>query len=384
MKRLIAITITAVMLMFPAQTLADSKGPLSYERAVSLLKLNNGTLKKLQRAENDAYKQYQTNLLDAGNIDVNGFTTTFGGKEYYINYDAETRLGMTKMKELVPEQMKFAWEAAQAQRLITQNTLQTSLRDIFLGLYSAQNDLQLKQKKLALATEVNKQDNLKLKKGMITELDLEVSSYNLLRAKQDVVNAQRSYENTVRSFNQFVGVSSKTGYTGIVYEEKLARPELKPVEDYIEKALENRFDIVSIRKQLALKEHDKKLTDTGFTHKSTTTGQDTYERLLNDIEQLNVDLEGTKLSITDEIKNAYVDVVSAGKGLDSMYNTVKLQRSNYEKMQARYKAGMISKNVLSQTELGLIQAENGYKALLFNYNTKITRFNNATGIGPGY
>ena len=384
MKRLIAITIAAVILLLPAQTLADSKGPLSYERAVSLLNLNNGTLKKLQRAENDANKDYQSNLLDAGNIDVNGFTTTFGGKDYYIYYDAETRLMMTKMKELVPEQMKFSWEAAQANRLITQNALRTSLRGIFLGLYSAQNDLQLKQKKLALTTEINKQDILKLEKGMITELDLEESNYNLLKAQKDVDSANRSYKNSVRSFNQFVGLSSNTGYTNIVYEETLARPELKPVEDYISKALENRFDIISIRKQIALKEQDKKLTDTGSAYKVSTTDQDTYERLLNDIEGLNIDLEEMKLSITDEIKNAYVDVASAGKGLDSMYNTVKLQRSNYEKMQARYKAGMISKNVLTQTELGLMQTENGYKAMVFDYNTKITRFNNATGIGPGY
>lgn len=384
MKRLIAITIAAVILMLPAQTLADSKGPLSYERSVSLLNLNNGTLKKLQRAENDAYKQYQSNLLDAGNIDVNGFNTTFGGKDYYINYDAETRLAMTKMRELVPEQMKFSWEAAQANRRITQNTLRTTLRGIFLGLYSAQNDLQLKQKQLSLMTEINKQDLLKLEKGMITELDLEDSNYNLLKAQKEVEIANRTYENTVRSFNQFVGSPSKTEFTNIVYEETLARPELKPVEDYIGKALENRFDIVSILSQIALKEHDKKLTDTGFAHKSTTTGQDTYERLLTDIEKLNVDLEGMKLSITDEIKNAYVDVASAGKGLDSMYNTVKLQRSNYEKMQARYKAGMISKNVLTQTEIGLMQIENGYKSMVFDYNTKITRFNNATGIGPGY
>jgi outer membrane protein TolC len=383
-KRLIAITITAIMLMLPAQALADSKGPLSYERSVSLLNLNNGTLKKLQRAENDAKKQYQSNLLDAGNIDVNGFTTTFNDKDYYINYDSETRLMMTKMKEIGPEQSKFSLEVAQANRLITQNTLKTTLRGIFLGLYSAQNDLQLKQKQLALMTGINKQDLLKMKNGMITELDLEESNYNLLKAQKNIDIANRSYENAVRSFNQFVGLPSKTGFTNIVYEETLARPEFKSVEVYIKKALENRFDLTSIQKQIALREHDRKLTDTGTGNKVTTTGQNTYESLLNDIESLKVDLEGMKLSITDEIKNAYVDVVSAGKGLDSMNNTVKLQRRNFEKMQARYKAGMISKNVLSQTELGLIQTENGYKSMLFDYNTKVTRFNNATGIGPGY
>jgi outer membrane protein TolC len=383
-KRLITIFLTAVILILPAQALADAKGPLSYDRAVSLLKLNNTTLKKLQRAEEDADKAYKSNLLDAGNIDVNGFTMSYGGKDYYINYDATTRLAMTKMKELMPEQMKFSWEAAKSQRLITENSLETALRNVFLGVYSARNDLELKQKQLSLASEQNKQNALKLEKGLITPLDMEESEYELFKAQKAVDIANRTFNNAVRSFNQFANQPSKTEYTQIVYEEVLSRPELKPVDFFVEAALKNRFDIISIQKQLALKEQDKTLTDTGFTHKIDTNDQQSYERLLNDIEQLNVDLEAKKLEIDKEIRNAYVEVVIAGKKLDNMYNTVKLQRNNYEKMQARYKAGLISKNVLAQTELGLLQVENGYKTMLFDYNTKITRFNNATGIGPGY
>jgi outer membrane protein TolC len=383
-KRLITITIAVIMLLMPAQTLAEAKGPLSFERAVALLKLNSSTLINLQRAENDAYKQYQSNVLQAGNIDINGFTTEFNGKEFYITYGADTRLMMTKAKELGPEQMKFSWEASRDNRIVTENTLKTALRGVFLGLYSAQNDIQLKQKQLALTTEINKQNALKLEKGMITALDMEESGYNLLKAQKDLDAANRNYANAVRNFNQFVGLPTNNGYTQIIDEDILKRPILKPVEAYVDAALANRFDIVSIQKQLALKEEDKKITDTGFDQKTNTSAQDSYESMLNDIEQLNVDLEGMKLTITDEIKNAYVDVISTGKSLDSMYNTVKLQRSNYEKMKARYDSGMISMNVLTQTELGLLQVENGYKAMIFDYNTKITSFNNATGIGPAY
>lgn len=77
-------------------------------------------------------------------------------------------------------------------------------------------------------------------------------------------------------------------------------------------------------------------------------------------------------------------MISTGKSVDNLNNTFKLQRSSYANMQARYKAGMISKNNLTQAELGLLQVENGYKAALYDYNTRIMRFNNATGIGPGY
>ncbi len=384
MKRLIVILIAVMTMLLSTQVQAETEGPLTYERAVSLLNLNSGTLAKLKKAEVDSYEQYQSNVQVSQNTDVNGFTVTVDSKETYITYDAETRSAMAKMKEFGPEQFKFYWESSRDNRKITENTLETSLRGIFLGLYTAQNNLQLKQKQLSLSTILSEQSALKLKAGIISGIDLEESDYNLLKAQKDVDAASRNYDNAVRSFNQFVSLPLKTGYPEIQSEKEPVRSGLQPVETYISTALAHRFDILNIQRQLALKQLDKKLTEASYAYKTNSTERDNYDRLLNDIDQLNLDLEGMKLIIIDEIKNAYVDVISSDKSLDSMYNTVKLQRGNYEKMQARYKSGMASKNLLMQTELGLLQIENSYKAMLFDYKTKIMRFNHATDIGPGY
>lgn len=384
MKRLLCLIITAVVLLLPFQVTAEAKGALTYDRAVALMNLNNGTLKSLERAENDARKSYESNAEEAKNIDTEGFTINFGGEDYYIYYDPETKVYMKKAKELYPEQLKFSWEATSKNREITANTLKTALRGVFLGVCSASADIELKQKQLDLAVKVNNQDKLKLKRGLITSLDMQESDYNLTKAQNGLNAAKRNYENAVRSFNEFVGISAKTQYTDVIYEEKLSKQTWESVDYYIEQALNNRFDIVSLRKQLALKEQEKGITESSYVYKNSTTAQDEYETLLNDIEQLNMDIESTKLSITDEIRNAYVDVIKAGKNVNSLSNTLKLQQSNYSKMQARYKAGMISSNVLEQAEIGLMQVENGYKAALFDYNTRIMRFEYATGIGPGY
>ncbi len=384
MKRLIALTVTVAMLILPAGALAESRGPLTYDRSVAFMEMNSSTLKKLQRAEDDALRQYKSNVESAKNIDVNGFTFKYGNEEMYIHYGAETKLMMIKMKELFPEQMKFSWEATRANRVITVNGLKASLRGVFFGVYNAQSDYQLKQKQLALAGEINRQDKIKQQKGMITDLEMEESDFNLLKAQKDADNAKRSYDNMVRSFNQFVGLPARDGFSQVSYEDELSHPVWKPVEDYIQMALENRFDMISIRSQIALKEQEKKIIESGYLYKTSTTAQDEYERLLNDLEQLNLDLEGMRLSIINEIENAYVDVIRTGKSVDNLNNTLKLQRSSHANMQARFESGMISKNILTQSELGLLQVENGYKAALYDYNTRIMRFNNATGIGPGY
>lgn len=384
MKRLVCSILTAVVLLLPVQATAEAVGTLTYDRAVALMNLNNGTLNSLERAENDAREDYESNAREAEKIDTEGFTVNFGGKDYYMYYDPETKVYMKKAKELYPEQFKLIWETAVKRKDITATTLKTTLRGIFFGVYSANNDIVLKQKQLDLAVKVNSQDKLKLKRGLITSLDMQESGYNLKKAQNSLAAAKRNYENAVRSLNEFIGISAKTRYTDMIYEEEYSEQSWKSVDYYIEQALANRFDIVSLHRQLALKEKDKTITESSYVYKNSTTSQNEYESLLYDIEQLNLDIETTKLSISNEIKNAYVDVIKAEKNVTSISNTLKLQQSNYSKMQARYKSGMISANMLEQAEIGLLQVENGYKATLYDYNTKIIRFNNATGIGPGY
>lgn len=384
MKRLAVIIIAAVILSLPLNALAETETILTYGRAEAFMNVNNSVLKKLARAERDAYRQYDSYLKTAEGIDTQGFTYSFDGMDYYIDYDLETKTMMTKAKELVPEQMKFAWESARDNRFITDHSLKISLRSVFFGLYNAQAELLLKQKQLELAAGMNGQDKIKLERGLISVLDMQESDYNILKAKKDADIAGRNYENMARTFSQFVGLPAGVRFEEIIFEEKPGRPELEPVEYCIDQALSNRYDIKSIEKQIALKEKEKSIIESNHVYKISTTAQDEHKRLLIDLEQLGLDLEGMRLSVALEIKNAYVDIVNTGKSVENTKKTLELQRSSFIKTQARYNAGQVSGNVLKQAEIGLMQMENTYKAALFDYNTKIMRFEYATGIGPGY
>lgn len=384
MKRMAVIIIAAVILLLPLNALAEVKAVLTYGRAEAFMNANSGIIKKLARAERDAYRQYDSYLETAEGIDTQGFTYSFGGRDYYIDYDLETKTLMTKAKELVPEQMKFAWESARDNRAITGNSLKISLRSIFFGLYNAHAELLLRQKQMELAADMNEQDRIKLERGLISALEMQESEYNLLKAKKDADIAGRNYENMARNFDQFVGLPAGMRFEEIISEEKPGRPELEPVDYYVEQTLSNRFDIKSIEKQIALKEKEKNIIESNHVYKISTTAQDEHKRLLIDLERLGLDLEGMRLSVALEIKNAYVDVVNTGKGVENIKKTLELQRSSFAKIQARYNAGQVSGNVLKQAEIGLMQVENAYMGALFNYNTKIMRFEYATGIGPGY
>jgi hypothetical protein len=185
------------------------------------MNVNNADLKKLLRDEDDALDAYNRNADQAKLIDTEGVTITINDEDYFIRYGPDTKLAMRKVKELIPEQMKFSWEYTRDMRISTENKLTSTLRGIFFGVYNASQDVKLKQMQLELAAKVNKQDKLKLDRGLITTLAKQESDYNLKKAQNDLNVAKRNYENAVRSLNQFVGLPAKTQYTDIVDEDAL-------------------------------------------------------------------------------------------------------------------------------------------------------------------
>ncbi|MGE5613629.1 MAG: TolC family protein [Bacillota bacterium] len=389
------ITAVALLLLMPAKLHAESRPgktqaredaiiKLTYDRAKAFAKLNSVTLKKLVRSERDSYEKYDDYLKQAERIDPWGFTYSIGGKEYYFYYDLETRLMMRKAKELVPGQMKLAWEIARDSREIAENSMEISLRGIYMGTYSARADLLLKQKQLELVYIKNKHDRIRLDRGLISPLDMEESEYNLLKAKKEAAAAERNYESMVRNLNQFMGFPLGTRFSDIMIWEEPESAVLEPVEHYIGKALNNRLDIKQIEKQIALKEQEKNIIESFNLYKVDTAAREEYEFLIIELEKLYIDLKAAKLSVENDIRNAYADIIKAEKSVESVKKAMELQKSAYEKMKARYDAGQVAEIILRQAEINLAYAQNSYTAALFDYKTRLMRFEYAVGIGPAY
>jgi len=187
-----------------------------------------------------------------------------------------------------------------------------------------------------------------------------------------------------RNLNKFMGLPPETVFSGIMVDEGPARAVSEPVEHYISEASNNRHEIKQVEKQIALKEQEKSIIESSYLYKINTDAQKEYELLLIELEKLGMDLEEAKLSIENEIRNAYADIIKTGKSVENVKKALELQRNMYKKMKARYDVGQISEITLKQAEINLEYAQNSYNAALFDYKTKIMLFAYATGIGPAY
>lgn len=383
MKKILAAFLV-IMYLFSSHAQAADKNILDWQKAIGYLDQYNNTLLNMNENTATARKQYSYALMNAESIDVKGMTITVMGREMYIDFDDRMEMAMVQRKELYPEQVKLNWEMSRDLYTITRNRMIVGLRGLYFSLYSAMKDQDIKTRKLELQESIHNQNVLRYGKGMISGIGLEESEYSLLAAKAAADASARNLENMMRSFNAYVGIEPGTVFDEVILNEKFDESRLRKLEFYLERAPARRYDITVKRKQLALMEKQKEIMERYPLNMNTVSIRREYEELSGEIDDLKTLIEIERLNIEKGIREAYIEVVNAGKKVKEMEQLVDLQKSSLEKINARYERGLVPKTVADQAQLSCEELELGYLAALIDYNTKLMKLENAAGIGPAY
>jgi len=380
-KKSIAVLIfTALIISTPSCLLAESENVLTWQKASLWLNRDSSVLKDLAEAEKNSKKQYEEAKENAKTIDTRGRTVYILGQEIRIAFDDTTQMFMTQQKELFPEQMRYYWNMTQDSKRRTSNSLTISLRNMYLGLYSAHNDVRIKELKYEVAENLHNQNQLKLEKGMITEIEALESEYALEKARAELAAARRNRENMLRSFNHFLCRDIHTDYDDIRLESQLYTI-FRDYDYYLGRALVNRAEIKQAEKQLALLEQKKRIMDRFPLSMNTVSVRKDYNNLLLDMEIQEARLEQAKLDIEVEVKEAYIEAAAAVKNTENMKKLLDLQKSNIDKIRRLYEKGLVSKTVLDQSEIGYLEFCSSYDLTLFDCNTKLMKLVYVSGIG---
>jgi hypothetical protein len=219
---------------------------------------------------------------------------------------------------------------------------------------------------------------------MITDIDLTNSEYDLQKAKAEAYASERSYENMLRSFNAYIGTSIDVQYGEIKFDEVYDEKRLKDINYYLERAQIYRFDFTSIKKQLSLLEKKKTIMDNYPLSLNTVDARKDYENNLAEIDKSEKKLDVKKLDLEMEIKDSYIETVSAKKDVINMKKVLDIQRSSLQKTKKMYDMGMVSKTVMDQAQLGYDELESNYNAVLFDYNTKLMKLEFQSGTGLAF
>lgn len=383
MKKFIAAFI-AIVFMLPFYAAAAESNILDWQQAVNLLDNYNNTLLNMKVNVVNVRKQYINALMNAESIDTKGMTISVMGKEMYILFDENMKMGMTLRKEFFPEQMKLNWEMSDDIYRITRNRMITGLRGMFLSLYSSSKNQDIKMRRYELQKQIHEQNKLKFEKGMISKTDLEESEYNLLAAKAASDSSKRNLENAMRNFNNYVGIDPDTVFEKIVLNEKYEEKRIRNLDYYLERAVTQRHDVILKKKQLALLELKKDIMERFPMNMNVVSIREEYEDLMNEIGELQTRIEIERLNIEKDLKEAYLQTIDTGRKVMEMKKMMDLQRNSLEKTYEMYEKGLIPKTTVDQMQLGYEELELSYLSILFDYNTKLMRLENAAGLGPAY
>lgn len=381
MKKLTAVLLTAALVLsIPANLQAEGGNVLTWQKASVLLHKYNHTIDDLAEAEQESKKQYEEAVLVSKSIDTKGRTIRILDQEIRIAYDDATQMLMTQQKELYPDQMKFSWIMSQDMRKRAENSLTISLRNLYLALYNAHNNLKIKEMRYNLAESIHRQNEIKLEKGMITDLDLLESEYDLMKARAEMDAANRNRENVLRNFNLLLCQDIRTDYDDIRPENQYYT-SLKDYDYYLERALVYRAEIKQAEKQLELLEIKKDIMERFPMSMNTVSIRKDYNNLLLDIEIQKAKIEQAKLDVEVGLKEAYMEASAAVKNTENMKKLLDIQKSNIEKMRKMYDKGLVSKTVLDQAEISYLEFCVSYDMTLFDCNTKLLKLAYVSGTG---
>lgn len=383
MKKVISICVVVFILLNSVATFAADQSIISYKTALQRTLENNWELKRIKYAEYQANQQYKDAQKFADEISINAI------KEYYAtipdkSLDEYTEMQILKQRDLVPKQVQYNITQAQDQYKVTEKSLSNGLRGLYLNALSTDFTVQTNNKRLALAEKRYRQDKVKFQQGNISQLDIEQSEYNYLKAQQAVADSARRRENAIRNLNQFIGEPINRMYDKVVFDDGFDYKKLQRLDFYVEKALKERVDISDIEAQIQLKKLEMSIMEKNDVHKIYRAGRSEYSNLQSEVESLQLKLQQTRIDIEKNIKDAYIDIqkdLSTIKGLES---TLESQKKLLNKMREQWKLGVLTESSIEDMEINIEEGEYNLLLAIYNCNTKYQQLENAAGYGPAY
>lgn len=381
MRKVVVILLVLLVLFTYIDVYAIDEN-MTFHKIKSEMLQNNTTLKKLLYATYKAQNQYENALKGADQISIYGIKENLG--KIGRKLDPYDEMLLIMQRDFMPAQAKYYWELSQSNEKITINTLTINLRNLYLGLINGRYDLAIKQQRLSLAEEKYKQAQSKFMNGLISKLDLDQADYDLQKVKNDLIAAKRNIENTSRTLNNFIGKPFNITYNNLSLIEEKNTTELKPIEDYIELALKQRYELIDLQKQIDLDKKHMDILDLNNVSNIYLQSREDYAGLKNNIDASNLKMDRTKLDIENEIKSALMDIKKENSSLNNLKKTIANQEQNLTRINAQFKAGYVTNLVIQEFQIGINGLKNSYNLSVYNYNTKLMKLEYATGIGPAY
>ncbi|MCR4436280.1 MAG: TolC family protein [Clostridiales bacterium] len=262
---------------------------------------------------------------------------------------------------------------------VTKNTVAIGARQLYEQVLVLQDSLALQQELYGNMSGQYEQMLVKYRQGQASGLEKELSGLGLEQQKLEVNKLARTLDNVEMMLKQQTGIPL-TAKISLKADGALAAVQLKPYEDYLNKALSGRSEILNAKMDLQVKQRELDIM------KEYIRDEKMPERLevQNAADEKSNALKEAVNTVTGDLSTGYADVKLKQKEIDIAQEQMDNALRQYNEGNLRYQQGLLPLSTLWNLEISLTNCKIAYNKAVRDFNSAVYRLETASSVGPGY
>lgn len=300
-----------------------------------------------------------------------------------------------KLAQIDYAEAEMAWQMAQANHLLSGSQLE--LKQAELQFRKAANQYALAKQDVAQVVEeafysvlraeaalrsaedalarAKKQDEIvqrKFDSGIAPELDLIEARNNLTARQAELAQAISDLEISRMRFNRALG-RPLLAPVSLVQEDTTYDEVAIGLEEAIEYALTNRFELIAGAAEVKLREEEVVLKDNDYTPEMEK------RRIRYALERAKLNQKDLEMQIQLSVRESYSQLIRAQSQIALLQGKVELAARRLEIAEVRYNAGLSTIVELIDAQNALSDAEAQATAAIYDYNLAKANFYRSIG-----
>ncbi len=239
--------------------------------------------------------------------------------------------------------------------------------------------LELQEQNYAVAKEKYEADKTRYELGRLSEADYKASANTLEIAKLNRDTMERQLDNLTMNINRMIGREPEAPIKIQVTNQAFIPHDLEDVDVYINRALEERNEILTQEEAIHAKEIEMTQVDKFFSD-----SKDTYKATALELEVQKSEMESVENDIRIELISAYQNVLEKEKAADIAKGDLDAAYRQYNVVKTNMSLGFVTAATLNQVQILVSNSLEGYNTAVTDYDKAYEDLINASQIGPAY
>lgn len=254
--------------------------------------------------------------------------------------------------ELQKKQADFQITMAELSREAAEKMVRYSCIASYYKALLAEQNYEIKKSSLKRAQDMLKIAQENFEQGLIAKKDLMDADLKVSQAQTELKSAEVEKEKAFLDLKRVLNIPPDMS---VVLKDNLNLPtneEIEGLQQLIEKAMENRMDVVQAKKGLEIAGYDFDMIKKVYPENTFK-----YKEKELSLKEAQVKYEDAKNKAENEVRKVYLDFIAAKDNLGVFDKMVEFAKESYRLSLLNYKEGIIRSVDLAQAEEALKQVE---------------------------